>query len=102
MGLQIDHYPDQGQIKLAGKFSSGYAFLFSSAYRRTLPDYVSKPLTIHLGDVDHVDTSALGALLLLHQDAAEQDTQIYLKGCKPTVRELLSIADFSKLFSFVD
>lgn len=99
MSFHINYLPDHGQIKLAGKFVMESHREFSKVYRHALPSFVQRNLVIHMGEVDYIDSSALGMLLMLHQDAKKQGTEVILKDCKPVVHKILSMAQFDKIFS---
>jgi len=56
-------------------------------------------LDIDLSHVDYLDSSALGMLLLLKERAAAKNIALALVGCTGTVKQILEIANFSKLFT---
>ena len=56
-------------------------------------------LEIDLGEVDYLDSSALGMLLMLREKAQAANKKIVLSNCKGSVRQVLEIANFGKLFT---
>ncbi len=72
-------------------FRDGYETVFKSANVRTLD--------IDLTNVDYLDSSALG-MLLLKERAGTRNISLSLVGCQGTVKQILEIANFNKLFSF--
>jgi anti-anti-sigma factor len=99
MSLRVHYLPDHGQIKLSGKFIMEAQREFARVYRHALPAFADKHLVIHMGEVEYIDSSALGMLLMLHKDAKHQGTEIILKDCKPVVHKVLAMAQFDKLFA---
>ena len=58
-----------------------------------------REITIHFGEVDYLDSSALGMLLLLREKAEGTGKSVILAGLHGTVKQVLDIANFGKLFS---
>jgi anti-anti-sigma factor len=58
-----------------------------------------RELDLDLGGVDYIDSSALGMLLLLKERADTAKKPVALQNCTGTVRQVLEIANFGKIFS---
>jgi HptB-dependent secretion and biofilm anti anti-sigma factor len=54
---------------------------------------------VDLADADYMDSSALGMLLFLREQAGGEAARIEIANCNSVVRRILSIANFDKLFS---
>jgi anti-anti-sigma factor len=57
-----------------------------------------RELEIDLGKVEYLDSSALGMLLLLRERAENSRKRVMLSNCRGTVKQVLDIANFGKLF----
>jgi anti-anti-sigma factor len=58
-----------------------------------------RELDLDLAGVDYLDSSALGMLLLLKERADAASKRVGLQNCKGTVRQVLDVANFGKIFS---
>jgi anti-anti-sigma factor len=45
-----------------------------------------------------MDSSALGMLLLIRERATANNQRVSLSGCKGTVKQILDVANFGRLF----
>lgn len=84
-------------ITVSGRFDFTVHEEFRSAYENTAP--ASTRYVVDLGFTDYVDSSALGMLLLLREHAGGAAERVALKGARPDVKKILSIANFDKLFA---
>lgn len=58
-----------------------------------------KTIEVDLREVDYLDSSALGMLLLLREKArAASACEVSLSGCRGLVQQILEVANFSRLF----
>lgn len=99
--IQIKHtlQNDQAIISLTGRFDFNSHRLFREAYEQVLSDDKAKSLDIDLGNVDYLDSSALGMLLLVREKAAQANKNLTLSNCRGVVQQVLEVANFNKLFS---
>lgn len=72
---------------------------FSALKVLSLDELVDKSLIIDLSEVDHIDSSGLGAIIGLRKKLISQRVNIQLAGANSHVRRLLNIANFDRLFS---
>jgi len=61
-----------------------------------------KGLILDISDVEYIDSSGLGALLLAHRQLKEYDTVITLVGAQEVVKSMLSISQLTDLFNLAD
>ena len=54
---------------------------------------------VDLRKASHLDSAALGMLLLLRDHAGGESAQVRFVNCNPDVRRILGIANFDQLFS---
>jgi len=81
-------------IAIKDRFDFAVHKEFRASYRdRTLPArYV-----VDLRQVNYIDSSALGMLLLLREHALAHRGQVVIANCSSDVRQILTIANFDRL-----
>jgi anti-anti-sigma factor len=86
-------------IRLSGRFDFNSHREFRDAVDTALQD-ASKPVVeVDLAEVDYLDSSALGMLLMLRDKARGLGRQVALANCGGAVKQVIEIANFSKLFA---
>lgn len=85
-------------LELAGRFDFSTHRDFRGAYESALAENIGS-LDINMSGVDYLDSSALGMLLILKERASARNIQLSLSGCKGSVKQILEIANFNKLFT---
>ena len=99
MQTQVQKSGDRATIRLNGRFDFNAHRHFREAYESHLSAKEVKEFEIDLSQVDYVDSSALGMLLLLREKADASGKQIVLTGLQGTVKQVLDVANFGKLFT---
>jgi anti-anti-sigma factor len=101
MALQINTHISEGtaRIVLNGRFDFNSQRLFRSSYDTPLGDASIRTLELDLGDVEYLDSSALGMLLLLKERATAAKKELVLANCHGTVMQVLEVANFNRLFT---
>jgi len=61
-----------------------------------------KGLILDISNVEYIDSSGLGALLLAHRQLKENDTVITLVGAQEVIRSMLNISQLTELFNLED
>jgi len=92
----------QALLLLAGCFDFNTHRDFRRAYDPVLEDPAVKELHIDFARVDYLDSSALGMLLILRDKVGEKGKTIVLTGLQGTIKQVLDIANFGKLFAMRD
>lgn len=94
---QISNDGNQLTISINGRFD----FQVYDAFRNAYTDVKGEPnkISVNLDATDYMDSSALGMLLLLREHAEQQAASVELCNPQPDVRNVLSVANFDKLFS---
>ncbi len=86
-------------IRLEGRFDFNAHREFREAVEKAMqPDGV-KEIQVDLSKVAYLDSSALGMLLMLRDKAQGKSRSVHLTNCKGSVKQVLEIANFGKLFS---
>lgn len=86
-------------IRLQGRFDFNAHREFREAIDTVLGDAASHQAVVDLGDVDYLDSSALGMLLMLRDKAKGAGKAVSLANAKGAVKQVLDIANFGKLFA---
>lgn len=98
MQARVKVSEDRAVIRLEGRFD----FSSHSVFREAIDSALASPaatIAVDFSDVDYLDSSALGMLLMLRDQARSAARDVSLAGCRGVVRQLLDIANFGKLFS---
>lgn len=85
-------------IRLQGRFD----FNSHRDFREAIDTVMASPATAIVVDftaVDYLDSSALGMLLMLRDRAKGVAREVTLTNCRGSVKQILDIANFGKLFS---
>jgi anti-anti-sigma factor len=85
-------------ILLQGRFDFNSHRDFREAVDKAL-ESPGSTITVNLAGVEYLDSSALGMLLMLRDRAKGAAREVTLTGCRSTVKQILDIANFGKLFS---
>ena len=99
--MQIATDIDAGKavLKLNGRFDFHSHRDFRTAYENALEETGVRAIVINFKDVDYLDSSALGMLLLLREKAETAGKSVALVGLQGMVKQVLEIANFGKLFA---
>ncbi len=85
-------------IVLSERFDFSCHGDFRDAYQSVDPTQFD--ITVDFKRTDYIDSAALGMLLVLRERAGGDQARITIKGCQPTVQQILDITHFEKLFKF--
>jgi len=88
-------------VSLEGRFDFGSHREFRGSCNSSLAATDVRELELDLGGVEYLDSSALGMLLLLKEHADEVSKRVVLRNCRGTVKQVLDIANFDKIFNIV-
>lgn len=88
----------KGILTLNGRFDFSIHRDFRSNYESILGTAGVSEIDVNLNGVDYIDSSALGMLLLLREKAMEKNIQMQLLNPKDSVRQVLEVANFGRLF----
>lgn len=98
--MQITTQTTDSQITLSlqGRFDFHTHRDFRSAYEQALENSQVREIVINLAGVDYLDSSALGMLLLLRERAESVGKTVALDKMQGTVKQVLDVANFDKIF----
>ncbi len=83
---------------LGGRFDFNSQKEFRTSYTPLLQDAAVQSIRIDFSKVSYLDSSALGMLMLMRERAQEVGKSVALCNPNDTVRKILVIANFGKLF----
>lgn len=87
-------------VKLQGRFDFNAHRDFRDAVDKALAA-TAREIHIDMSAVDYLDSSALGMLLMLRDKAKSAARDVALTNCSGAVKQVLEIANFSKLFRVI-
>ncbi len=98
MQINVNTAGNTTTIHLNGRFNFDSHREFRGAYDPYLSNAAVANLEVDLSQVEYLDSSALGMLLMLRERAQAANKKLML--CRPSasVAQILDIANFSKLF----
>jgi anti-anti-sigma factor len=99
MQVQVKQVDHKSLIQLAGRFDFNSHRAFRDAYEPALGVSEVREYEIDFGQVEYLDSSALGMLLMLKEKAQASAKTVALVNCRGTVKQVLEIANFGKLFT---
>lgn len=87
---------DVVRIKIDGTFD----FSVHKDFRASYEGVVSKgtPVVVDLREVEYIDSSALGMLLMLREYLGDDKADVTLEVRSPAVRNILQVSNFHQLF----
>ncbi|MBU0752729.1 MAG: STAS domain-containing protein [Gammaproteobacteria bacterium] len=88
-------------LQLRGRFDFNAHREFRQAIDAAVAEPTVKEVRVDLAGVDYLDSSALGMLLMLRDRCKGADKTVSLANCRGAVKQVLDIANFSKLFQIV-
>jgi len=99
MEIKIIKHEKDASLVLKGRFDFNCHRDFKNAYMQLLEIKDLSAITVDLKEVLYMDSSAMGMLLLLKERADQAGKKVIL-GCggNTTVRDLLAVVSFAKLF----
>lgn len=96
---QIDNA--KATLTINGRFDFSIHRNFREKYEAILAAPGVRHLAVDLRDVNYIDSSALGMLLLLREKAAAQNIDMTIVNTQGSVRQILEVANFGRLFNIV-
>lgn len=101
MASTVSHHIDgsKAALTIQGRFDFSIHRDFRANYETILATSGVCELDIDLANVDYVDSSALGMLLLLREKSMARNIQMKLSNPQSSVRQVLEVANFGRLFT---
>ncbi len=99
MDAKVVSRDNSAVIQLDGRFDFNAHREFRGAVDHALSMPGASSVTIEMNRVDYLDSSALGMLLMVRDKARSANRSVALSGVTGSVRQVLDIANFGKLFA---
>ena len=88
----------QYSLTLPQRFDFNFHKAFTKFNDGMLSKEHVKELALDFTRVDYIDSSALGMLVLLKRKASVKNVQVFLKGARGNVRDILDMANMQNHF----
>ena len=88
---------DLAVIQIRGRMDRSVHDAFRHAIN-TVNDSTATEIEVDFGDVHYIDSTALGFLLILREQAQARNKRVSLINCRGAAKVVLDIANFGKLF----
>lgn len=98
MDVVIEKSADRVLVRLVGRFDMKSTLTFRNAIKPLLGDSGVATVAVDFDQVPFMDSSALGMLLLLREQALGAKKNVVLNRCGPDLRRVLAVAQFDKMF----
>lgn len=99
MQVNVATVGSKAKISLVGRFDFNGHREFRACCDAPLKQAIVTEVEVDLGGVEYLDSSALGMLLMLKEKAQASNKLVALSNCRGTVKQVLDIANFAKLFT---
>jgi anti-anti-sigma factor len=99
MDIKVITNGSSANILMGGRFDFSAHRTFKDAYDPLLQQKSITHLEIDLANVNYMDSSALGMLLLLRERTEAAGISVMLSRPTHTVAQILDIANFGKVFT---
>lgn len=99
MGCQVQHDAGLSIISISGRFVFDLHREFRDAYEAANKRPETKVIQLNMSEVDYLDSSALGMMLLMRERSEMAGKKVAIKGVSAFVNAILmKTANFEKLF----
>jgi anti-anti-sigma factor len=85
-------------LQVPERFDFGYHKEFTEQYQAILNDSGVTDVALDFSRVSYLDSSALGMMVLFQKKAKSKNIGVRIRGAKASAREILTIANFDRLF----
>ena len=99
--ITVSHGDGEITVHVKGRFNFEAHSQFRAAYQNEASGDKPKRFILDLAGTDYIDSSALGMLLLLREEAGGNDADIQICNARPEIRKILETANFQRLFKIV-
>lgn len=86
-------------IRLPNRFDFSHHKLFSQHAEESFARGDVKSIEVDFSQVQYLDSSALGMLVLLAKKASAQNVSVSIRGAQGTALDILMMANLNKLYS---
>jgi anti-anti-sigma factor len=98
MSISTQVTAEKARLTLQGRFDFSAHRDFRQGYEKLITQPEVKSIEVNMSGVEYIDSSALGMLLVLREAVIRNQQQLMLTNCTSSVRRVLDVANFGKLF----
>lgn len=99
MQVSLKTNGESAVISLGGRFDFKIHHDFKRCSDAALRDGAVRRIEVNMDAVEYLDSSALGMLLLLREQAQDRGMDVSLRNCHGAVKEILDVANFGTIFT---
>ena len=88
-------------LSLPSRFDYAYYKKFTEAYMALLHSVDVNNAILDFSNVEHLDSAALGMMVLMQKKFKEQNKSVKLKGARGSTNDILRMANMNKIFEFI-
>jgi anti-anti-sigma factor len=85
-------------LQVPERFDFSYHKQFTEQYQNILEQAGITKIALDFSRVNYLDSSALGMMVLFQKKAKSKNINVRISGAKESAREILTIANFDRLF----
>jgi HptB-dependent secretion and biofilm anti anti-sigma factor len=98
MTIKAQIVQERARLSLQGRFDFSAHRDFRQGYESLIGRSGITRVELDLRGVEYIDSSALGMLLVLKEALTRSQQQLMITNCTESVRRILDVANFGKLF----
>lgn len=88
-------------LRLPSRFDYSYHRQFGELYTPLVENSNCVEIILDFSQVEYLDSSALGMMVLLQKRASGQAKKVKIKGARGATDEILKMANMQKIFEFI-
>lgn len=88
-------------IRLPNRFDYSFHRRFGELYAPLVDNSPCKEIVLDFTQVEYLDSSALGMMVLLQKKSAAHAKRVKIKGAKGATEDILKMANMQKIFEFI-
>lgn len=88
-------------LRLPSRFDYSFHRQFGELYSPLIDNLSCKEIILDFTQVEYLDSSALGMMVLLQKKFATNNRKIRIKGARGATEEILKMANMQKIFEFI-
>lgn len=93
--------PEIETLRLPARFDYSYHRQFGEQYAPLIENTACKEIILDFTQVEYLDSSALGMMVLLQKKSSIQNKKVKIKGARSTTYDILKMANMQKIFEFM-
>jgi HptB-dependent secretion and biofilm anti anti-sigma factor len=92
---------DVETLRLPSRFDYSFHRQFGELYTPFIESADCKEIILDFSQVEYLDSSALGMMVLLQKKFSVQNKKVKIKGARGATDEILKMANMQKIFDFI-